>query len=257
MKLIRESISFQRYRDPKEALGLGLYIKRNFDSYEEYVNFLADNILLITQEKSIPKKSMWPLGMGDYAMEKVFYNKLLDYIKKYLTYHGDEIDSPPIESLYHELKIRGMIKESVSFQRYKDPKEALGLGKAVMIKEYLKSIGIREDQYVLNKKLEITAIGNINLRGTDIGEFPDFIQFDYASGDFNISMCNMHSLRGCPKIVNGYFDCSNNSLTSLDGAPEKVGDSFDVYDNKHIFSKSEVKAKCVVSGYIITDEVKY
>ena len=252
MKLIRESISFERYRDPKKALGLGLYSPRNFVSYKEFIDFLADNILLILDVKKMPSYVLYNKAPGAYAMTTNYYLKLEDYVKKYLTYHGEEIDSPPLESLYNELKERGMLKESVSFQRYKDPKEALGLGRAVIIKEYLKNIGIREDQYVLTDKFEITTIGPVNLRGTDIGEFPEFIQFGYASGDFDISLCNLHSLRGCPKTVNGDFDCSKNNLTSLVGGPKKV-QHFSVYDNKHIFSKAEVRAKCKVSGYILID----
>lgn len=251
--LVREAISFKRYRDPKEALGLGLYSQRNFDSYKELIDFLADNMLLILDMKKLPSYVLTNRSPGVYAMTTSHYIKLENYVKKYLTYHGEEIDSPPLESLYNELKERGMINEAISFQRYKDPKEALGLGKAVMIKEYLKSIGIREDQYALTNILEINTIGPINLHGTDIGEFPEFIQFNYASGDFNISTCNLHSLRGCPKIVNGYFDCSRNILTTLDGAPKRVSDSFDVYDNRHIFSKAEVRAKCKVSGFILVD----
>lgn len=40
--------------------------------------------------------------------------------------------------------------------------------------------------------------------------------------DFDASSCDLQSLDGSPRIVNGYFNVSENKLTSLEGSPEEV-----------------------------------
>jgi len=61
-------------------------------------------------------------------------------------------------------------------------------------------------------------------------EYGDLLGQVYES-DIDVSRMNLTSLEGAPKIVNGYFDCSDNKLTSLKFAPEKVG-SFRCTDNE-------------------------
>ena len=46
------------------------------------------------------------------------------------------------------------------------------------------------------------------------------------NGNFNCSYTNITSLEGCPEEVGENFDCSNTKITSLEGCPEKVGGSF-------------------------------
>ena len=41
-------------------------------------------------------------------------------------------------------------------------------------------------------------------------------------GDFRVKE-NVTSLKGCPKIVKGNFDCSKSKITTLEGAPEIIG----------------------------------
>ena len=40
--------------------------------------------------------------------------------------------------------------------------------------------------------------------------------------DFDASSCDLQSIDGSPRIVNGYFNVSENKLTSLEGSPEEV-----------------------------------
>jgi hypothetical protein len=42
------------------------------------------------------------------------------------------------------------------------------------------------------------------------------------TADFDASSCDLQSLDGSPRIVNGYFNVSENKLTSLEGSPEEV-----------------------------------
>jgi len=51
-------------------------------------------------------------------------------------------------------------------------------------------------------------------------------------GNINIFEMKLTSLEGAPKIVNGYFDCSNNKLTSLKFAPGKVSGNCYCHDNE-------------------------
>ena len=44
----------------------------------------------------------------------------------------------------------------------------------------------------------------------------------YQGDIIDISMTNLTSLEGCPPIVIGNFDCSNNKITSLKYAPKNV-----------------------------------
>ena len=47
-------------------------------------------------------------------------------------------------------------------------------------------------------------------------------------GSISVSFIDsITSLEGCPKIVNGNFDCSYTNITSLEGCSEKVGGNFD------------------------------
>ena len=45
-------------------------------------------------------------------------------------------------------------------------------------------------------------------------------------GNIECYDCDLTSLKGAPKYVDGDFWCSNNHLTSLEGAPEEVGRNF-------------------------------
>ena len=58
MKLVKETISFQRYRDPKEALGLDPLAPQSFSSEEEHAKYLVD-ILPIIFKGEIPKNILF------------------------------------------------------------------------------------------------------------------------------------------------------------------------------------------------------
>ncbi len=83
---------------------------------------------------------------------------------------------------------------------------------------------LHESQY------EIDPDGVVHVIRTDIqrnrvsltGLLP--VQFGEVEGDFLISNMNLTSLKGCPRHVDGNFDCSENSLTSLQHAPSTCED---------------------------------
>lgn len=54
-------------------------------------------------------------------------------------------------------------------------------------------------------------------------QLPDYINFNICEGHFTIQRLGLTTLRGCPKIVYGNFNCNDNNLTTLDFFPECVG----------------------------------
>jgi hypothetical protein len=105
-----------------------------------------------------------------------------------------------------------------------------------------------ESNWELNEETgKIDIVGSyVTISGTDLivnGELAEGIEFGTSNtltargkgltslkgfptqvkGDFNIASNDLSSLEGCPKIINGTFDCSDNKkITSLKGGPETV-----------------------------------
>jgi hypothetical protein len=65
-----------------------------------------------------------------------------------------------------------------------------------------------------NSSMDYLIYMNSNLRS--LSGCPEETQ------DFDASSCDLQSLEGAPRIVNGYFNVSENKLTSLEGSPEEV-----------------------------------
>jgi hypothetical protein len=54
MKLVKEHISFTHHKNPLRAIGLGIFVERNFNTYREAVEFLYKFLSLF--RKKICKK---------------------------------------------------------------------------------------------------------------------------------------------------------------------------------------------------------
>ena len=120
-----------------------------------------------------------------------------------------------------------LVRESISFQRNRDPKQALGVGVRVLIEEWLEEMSVTN--YVINDDLTIDVNGEVYLDNKDLITFPEYIKF---------------------RNVSGYFYCDYNQLTSLEGCPSTVGGSFLCGNNKKRFSEKEVRKYCKVNGNI-------
>jgi hypothetical protein len=48
---------------------------------------------------------------------------------------------------------------------------------------------------------------------------------------YDCSDCELTTLEGSPKKVNGDFNCQNNQLTTLEGSPEEVNGTFNCQNN--------------------------
>ena len=144
--------------------------------------------------------------------------------------------------------VREIIEESISFQRYKDPKAALGLGIRVLIEEWLEEMSI--ENYIINADLTIAVNGYVYLDNNDLITFPKYIKFKTVKEYFSCDNNQLTSLEGCPSTVWGGFYCESNQLTSLEGCPSTVGGSFYCGNNKKQFSREEVRKYCKVKGNI-------
>lgn len=78
-------------------------------------------------------------------------------------------------------------------------------------------------------KFEINSEGIIDVEGNFRGHSGGFrgdlkgLKFGTVVGNFDLSGCDLKSLKGCPKNVSGDFNISNNrDLKSLEGSPEYI-----------------------------------
>ena len=89
------------------------------------------------------------------------------------------------------------------------------------IENWLKEYSI--NNYMISEDFYITVQGNVNLNGKLNGKkLP--VKFKIVDGYFDISNNNLTSLEGCPKVVTKDFNCSKNKLNSLFDCPTDVGE---------------------------------
>jgi hypothetical protein len=149
-----------------------------------------------------------------------------------------------------------IVRENINFERGLDPKEAIGIGKAKLIQDWLDEVHIGVRNYKLNSDFTIdTDLDVIAVERPELfpnGRFPDYIRFN-SSGSFDIDDCGIVSLVGCPKKVNGYFSCQMNEITNLKGFPKEVREMVYCFGNEAKFTKEEIIEVCVAGG-IQTDD---
>jgi len=117
MKLVKETISFQRYRDPKEALGLDPLAPQSFSSEEEHAEYLVD-ILPIILKGEIPDDFISTYKNSFERTETIrpsYYSTIAKFL---MTDLDNQIDNPktgerykavyvPEQSIVDILKNRG------------------------------------------------------------------------------------------------------------------------------------------------------
>jgi len=104
-----------------------------------------------------------------------------------------------------------IIREMISFNRSKNPKASLKIGKKTKIVDWLNSMGLYRDDYDFNEDLSINVYYDVNIINKDLSELPEFIKFDRIAGSFYAGENHWESLRGFPneilkdlQIRNGY-----------------------------------------------------
>ena len=142
-----------------------------------------------------------------------------------------------------------LIRESISFQRGNDPKDALGIGQRHLIEKWLKEQRI--ENYIINDNMTIDVNEPVSININN-GNIPEYIQFNKIKGNFICNDNKLTSLRGCPYHVTDAFFCSRNYLTSMEYAPKIVENNFWCTGNKgKRLSEEEVRKYCNVGNMII------
>lgn len=109
------------------------------------------------------------------------------------------------------------------------------------VEKWLKDNSI--NNYMISEELYVTVQGNVNLNQKLKGQkLP--VKFKMVDGYFDISNNNLTTLEGCPKIVSRDFNCSRNKLTTLLDCPNEVGD----FDCSHNLLKTLSYAPKEVKG---------
>jgi len=117
----------------------------------------------------------------------------------------------------------------IGFERYKDPKEALGFDKKEVIKNWLDSNGITN--YFITRNFMVDVYSKTDLSGKGLTELPVYIQFRKIEGSFSVAHNNLTSLRGCPHRTKASFYCCDNQLASLEFGPIQVVGSYIAQNN--------------------------
>jgi len=107
--IVRESISFERYKDPKKALGL--------DVYDDFLKY-RDKKMYVDKNFGWAKSDGWIRSIEvDPDLDDETKISWINCLQK------KDIGLSQVYSRYTDKNVR----ESISFERYKDPKRALGL----------------------------------------------------------------------------------------------------------------------------------
>ena len=286
-KKVKESLNekFTQDSDPIEDMGIGIEEKlkkfakkQNIDNYATSIRTYYDVLLAYAAEYGelelvkylLKQKNADIHVVDDFPLRYAVMNGHYDIVK-YLLNNGKfelrnlyitlewakEENHINIIKLIEKYIRRKKVKESVNekFTEESDPIEDLGIGLKSMIKKWFISNGATEDQYkkyvIINKEGKIDVSIGLTLTRWVTKELPNFIQFEVIHGDFDISHCNLTTLKGCPERVFGNFSCSGNDLTSLKYSPEEVKYTYDCRNNKKQFTTREVKKYCKTLGDMI------
>lgn len=97
------------------------------------------------------------------------------------------------------------------------------------IELFLQKINLKK--YRIYSDETVDSFENVNIK-IKMNTLP--IKFEYIMGDFNISNCDLITLKNCPLTVEGNFDCSGNKLLDLVNGPWEVGKDYDASLNELI-----------------------
>jgi hypothetical protein len=106
MKLVREHIfeKFEKESDSIHDMGIGINVKKDFNSNEEFVEFMFNILPFLLKTEKIPDDII--KGNGSYFNYK-YFKKMHDYTTKYITINGDPLGNRHFSALYDFLKHKG------------------------------------------------------------------------------------------------------------------------------------------------------
>lgn len=162
-KTLEESYHFERGRDPKEAMEIGLFSPKYFSTMQECVDFIISNLSGILKMQKIPDDIIYDLKNPDpdeigslYFREK-YFKEIKEYFKKYVKTH---IINDVCWHLFNDLEKKGypkkIIKEYNNFERGQKPMEAMKTG---MIEHWKK---VRSALFQAKKDFVVDINGHIS-----------------------------------------------------------------------------------------------
>lgn len=266
--LVREFINFERGLDPKETMGIGRKLIQ-----------LSNKTGMTPSELRLTKSRMKNLFNGE-----IEFRNFIFWLKRWVDKpadHSIDTNTPVYDDIVWanqnfkeafdllNLDDTQMYEDVQNFERGQNPKESIGIGYRLMIKNWIEAVNSHEiyseddlnsrfgknpenhiARYHINDDLTIDIRTNskfgdaLIIRGQEIRELPEFIQFGRCDGNFYINASGLETMRGFPKIVTGHLCINNNKLTSLDYLPEEIGAGLYIHDNKVEFTKEEILKRC-------------
>jgi ankyrin repeat protein len=147
---------------------------------------------------------------------------------------------PEILDMLKTAALKSKNKINEKFFEDSDPIEDMGIGLRKLIERYFEKYDVRIRDFTLDEKGFINTDDdvdfNLNCNNSTNNEkmiiqFPEYIKFNKVGGHFQLTLCNMISLKGCPRIVKGNFYIGHNNLTSLQYSPIETK-SYYCHNNK-------------------------
>jgi len=256
MKIVRESLDFERGQNPIKAMDLGY---GGIHTHEDMQKVFPKAI----EHSTIMGSSVYDLGNGLFAAVKHegdFFSgasSSMTFVPRFKDHFNIIRVFKNTDSGQEDVWVNQNIKESINFERGIDPKNSMGLGKMKKIQEFMNEVGVGIRNYKVNPDYSIfTDMDIILTERRDLflnGRFPEYIRF-HTSGSFDIDDCGLLSLEGCPRYVQGYFSCQQNEITSLAGFPEKIDKSCYVMSNGRDFIADEILKICEVGEQVEADD---
>jgi len=102
MKYVKEHIDekFTDKSDPIHDMGIGIICERDFNSRDEFFDFLGRNLIYILKINELPK--IFIVTNKTYSggiMRTKYYNKICKYINSYITINGKKYDNHTLFSI--------------------------------------------------------------------------------------------------------------------------------------------------------------
>ena len=156
-----------------------------------------------------------------------------------------------------------IVRSHIIFEKFtedSDPISDMGIGVKKLIDEWMNRYcqltpsnfnKKTKDYYVINKSGLINVYGDVWVHKTPFDRrFPDYINFNIIHGSFDMGYRHYISLRGCPKIIYGYFRFNENNIQNLKYFPKEVHNNLYCEKNPGNFEPKDIRNRCRVGGKI-------
>ena len=134
-----------------------------------------------------------------------------------------------------------MINKILVFERGKDPKSAMGIGKHALIKKWFDDLNISPDRYTIDDNFNIFFKGHLDLENTLITSLPDNLSVGGPLFLLNSQITFLPNNLS----VGGYLGLGNTPITSL---PDNllVGGWLDLRDTKITSLPDNLKVEGII-----------